>query len=254
MNVSLRRGAYIADVFAGEGSVANKVRRQGFNAREWDTVNHKSQDLTCEKVRGKIKHDIKNGLCLGLMFAPPCTTWSVARSRRHPLRSKKFARGLPKLAPEARAEVRLGNRVLDACLDLIDCADRARTPWILENPIGSFMFHDDKLQKRASRRTCDTTVVDQCLFGAAWRKRTRLLLGNIDAQDACKLDCRCSSRSGFCDRTGRPHVVLQGRGENGLPRTSAAQTYPAAMSHALASTLLSLARSFFLPPTPPSAW
>ena len=84
-------------------------------------------------------------------------------------------------------------------------------------------------------------VLDQCRYGTRWRKRTRVLCGNVADQDLEKLKLMCTGSGGFCGN-GRRHVILQGSA-GGRDRTAAAQAYPPRLATALAQVLTSSARA-----------
>ena len=64
--------------------------------------------------------------------------------------------------------------------------------------------------------------MDYCLYGAPWRKRTGLWSFLVDLDAVC---CTCSSKKGICDRTGQPHVWLEGT-LHGANWTLLAEAYP----------------------------
>ena len=222
--------------------VSKKIRLAGFSAREWDLLHGASGDLCVPKVRRPIKQDLACGRCIGLMLAPPCSSWSAARDRTYPIRSRKFIRGIPGLKASDLAKVDLGNAALDAALDLARAAQSAGAPWILENPHTSKMWHDHKLKVLIARSRAVSVVTDYCQWGKPWRKRTRFLVGNVSPEDLTKLNRVCSGRR-ICSRTGRPHQHLEGAGPGGIRWTLLAMPYPARLAHVLASILVSKARS-----------
>eukprot|EP00959_Pyramimonas_sp_CCMP1952_P048541 1013409-Pyramimonas_sp.AAC.1 len=179
------------------------------------------------------------------MLAPPCSSWSAARDRTCPIRSRKFIRGIPGLDARDLAKVALGNATLDAALDLARSAQSAGVPWVLENPHTSKMWHDHKLKVFVARSRAVSIVTDYCLWGKPWRKRTCFLVGNVPAEDLTKLSRICPGR-GICSRTGRPHQHLEGAGPGGVRWTVIAMPYPARLAHTLASVLVSKARSEYM--------
>ena len=90
---------------------------------------------------------------------------------------------------------------------------------------------------------CEVFVVDQCSFGAKWRKRTRLACGNLEEQDLEIFKGRlCRGTSFRCSTTGQPRWILSGT-EKGRDRTSLAAAYPKRFAAALARCLTSVLRS-----------
>ena len=84
-------------------------------------------------------------------------------------------------------------------------------------------------------------VLDQCQYGTSWRKRTRMVLGNIDELDTLKLGHMCRGSGGWCSR-GRRHTILQGSSGHG-DKTAQAAAYPRRLCTALVQALLSTARA-----------
>ena len=68
-----------------------------------------------------------------------------------------------------------------------------------------------------------------CQYGAAYRKRTRLLVFNGPA-----FKLRVCTGHGICSRTGLPHEQLTRLDANGQWSTSKAQVYPLGVCRALA--------------------
>ena len=89
-------------------------------------------------------------------------------------------------------------------------------------------------------RQCQFRAVftDFCQYGCRWRKRTKLLCGNLDAQDVARLEKLCTGR-GLCSRTHLPHLQLTGSNHQGIPWTRIAQPYPTGLCRDLAFTLTS---------------
>ena len=65
--------------------------------------------------------------------------------------------------------------------------------------------------------------------------------GNIPKDLLEKLECKCASRGGLCDRTGKRHVHLIGGAPGGGSMTSKAQNYPSGLARLLAGILLQAA-------------
>ena len=79
--------------------------------------------------------------------------------------------------------------------------------------------------------------LDQCPFGADYKKRIRLLVGNVDMRDLERLSRTCSARGKqICPHCKQPHVVLQ----DALIRRAA--EYPPLLAEVLAIVLSSTIR------------
>ena len=109
-------GSYVADCFAGCGVVSKKVRAAGFAAREWELLNSPAHDLCKFKVRAPIVADLTLGRCIGLMLAPPCSSWSVARDRTYPIRNVEHPMGIPGLSEKDNGKLKIGNDTMNAAV------------------------------------------------------------------------------------------------------------------------------------------
>ena len=143
-------GCYCLDLFSGVGGVARQCRALGYVCKEWDISWGKQFDLTDVAVRSRIKQDIAQGKVLAAMLAPPCSSFSRARDRTRVIRTARFPWGLPSrfLSDAESASITLGNKCFRAAIDLIQCLDKHRVPWILENPSTSKCWWLPPLKKR----------------------------------------------------------------------------------------------------------
>ena len=241
-SASLKRGnrpnTYVADFFAGKGGVAHQCRRLGYKAKEWELERGSQFDLTSRVVRKRIIADILKGRVLAAMFAPPCTTFSVARDRTKVIRSREYPWGLPApmLTPSEQEKVLEGNRCFEAAFELIHYLNQKRVPWILENPATSKCWYLKPIQDLLLLDSCFLITADFCMFGTPWRKRASFLCNNLDRQDVARLEQRCRGSSGFCSRTQRRHQQLSGA-FRGVNLTKLAQPYPTKLCKHLAYCL-----------------
>ena len=168
------------DLFGGRGGVATALRRRGWNAYVVDGSS--GEDATGRRFWNLIRRDINQGRCMGAMMAPPCAT--VSQALRSPVRSHEHIYGLPDLPEHVLTKVDNANRCYQLCARVARALHRAKRPWIIENPHASLLWHIPEIAALFwMPRTC-FVVLDQCQFGTPWRKRTRLLMGDIDEQDA----------------------------------------------------------------------
>ena len=241
-SASLKRGnrpnTYVADFFAGKGGVAHQCRRLGYKAKEWELERGSQFDLTSRVVRKRIIADILKGRVLAAMFAPPCTTFSVARDRTKVIRPREYPWGLPApmLTPSEQEKVHEGNRCFEAAFELIHYLNQKRVPWILENPATSKCWYLKPIQDLLLLDSCFLITADFCMFGTPWRKRISFLCNNLDRQDVARLEQRCRGTSGFCSRTQRRHQQLSGT-FRGVNLTKLAQPYPTKLCRHLAYCL-----------------
>ena len=135
-----------------------------------------------------------------------------------------------------------GNRTAMAAIKLILALHKRRILWILEHPVASRFFHTAQIQSLLRGSRVQSIVLDQCQFNTHWRKRTRLLGGNLDELDFKALERRCRGHNGFCSRGGR-HWILEGHTSGGARWTSVAAGYPDKLAHQIAHVLLASARA-----------
>ena len=81
-------------------------------------------------------------------------------------------------------------------------------------------------------------TIDMCAYGTRWRKRTGLLVCNLDASSLAALQQLCGGTEGKCGHTGRPHILLKGKDpQSGRNWTSLGQVYPRRLCKAIAKAL-----------------
>ena len=233
-----RRNGFMADFFAGAGGVARAARALGFSTREWELLQGENHDLTKPAVQSKIKTDIQRGLVLAAMLAPPCSSFSPARDRARVIRTRDCPWGLPNLPLHEVHKLEVGNACFRAAIKIIKWLDKHGIPWILENPSTSKAWLLPPLVQLEQANHTQSIVTDFCQFGTRWRKRTKLLVGNMDPDDIARCCRLCHGPPGGCSRTHKKHFQLTGSARNGVPWTRIAQPYPPQLCHHLAYSLL----------------
>ena len=131
----------------------------------------------------------------------------------------------------------LGDACLGAAVRICRWLVSAQVPWILEHPAGSRAWQRTEVLRLIGLPGAVLIDLDQCLWGAAWRKRTRLLCWGLDsfAVDGLRRLCRVP---GGCARTGQPHRQLSGRAADGRPWTSIASEYPRELANQMVKSLV----------------
>ena len=151
------------------------------------------------------------------------------------VRTKEHIYGLPDLPPKHATAVRLGNMQVNFTCRVIQVCRAAGIPVYLENPGSSRMFHFPRLV-----RLLDSALVvnsDYCQFNTPWRKITKVAAWNSCVLDA--LDKQCSGRNGICSRSGKHHIVLQGKPPGGSKCwTLIAEPYPRSWAKAAANIMI----------------
>ena len=232
------KGQYVADLFSGHGGVASQCRLLGYAAKEWELERGAQFDLTQPRVLRRLQRDISTGLVLAAMLSPPSASFSVAKDRTGFSRTVDFPWGLPPefLSPADFEKVQHGNRIFQAALKIINWLHTRRIPWVLENPATSKCWLLPELKKLEASSRCVAFFTDFCQFGAAWRRSTKFLSGNLDAQDVERV-CRLCSGQGCCSRTQRAHFQLTGSNHQGIPWVQLAQQFPRSLCKHLAFAL-----------------
>ena len=175
------------------------------------------------------------------MLETQCSSWS--RARRGPpgsgwaaIRDNNHILGLPNLSEADENKVLLGNIHARNTASIIRICLRHHVPCMLENPLTSMLWKYPALLHLQDHSSFESHTLDQCQFGAPWRKATRI--GAWLCRHCTGLDRRCSGSQGTCSRTGKPHIVLSGVSKtHKVLWTSLAQVYPAKLCQTLASVL-----------------
>ena len=257
-------GRNLLEIFAGVGSVAAAWRRRGGEATTIDLCQGPQEDLRNQEVQRRITLQVAERKFEAVFLAPPCSSFSVARDWRNPVRSHQKPQGLSGLNASQQREVSEGNLLAAVSLSIFRMCMELGVPSALENPASSRLWklHDFEtlisqckrvspasdasgvLAKSMTTTTTTTAATSekcasslffvtchQCQFGTAWRKPTSFLVCNVDVDKIVPLYKKCGT-SKICERSKLPHTVLEGGS-----RTKAAQTYPESLSTALATML-----------------
>lgn len=172
------------------------------------------------------------------MLAPPCSSFSRARDRTMVIRTPSHPWGLPGLPMHEQQKIAEGNACFWAALKFIKWLDKHNIPWILEQPSSSKAWYLPEVVALEQSNHTHALLTDFCQFGTRWRKRTKLLFGNLAEDDIARCSRMCHGPPGICSRTHKHHFQLTGSNRNGIPWTRVAQPYPAALCHNIAYTLL----------------
>jgi hypothetical protein len=119
----------ILDLCGGTGSWSNFYKQNGFDVR---VITLPDYDVTKWKGYGDLTYLVENNKIYGILAAPPCTMFSLARNDK----TAKMPRNL-----------RQGMAIVNACLEIIhECLYRNHTKsgegikfWALENPYSGYL-------------------------------------------------------------------------------------------------------------------
>ena len=163
---------------------------------------------------------VNSGKCLGVWFAPPCSSWSTSRRNdgnkaAAPLRDPSNVLGLPGLPPNDKRKVDEANKLVERTVMLALNCILQKVPFAIENPYHSPMWMVPGMKHIISLPGVTCTRVDFCQFGEKYHKKTKLVSYDFDIQSISKV---CKTRNGICSRSGEPHELLSGAVE--CPMTS----------------------------------
>ena len=174
-----------------------------------------------------------NKLCLGLRFGIACASFSRARRGKPGSSMPQALRGdapdtlwgLPNLPPHDQKKVDLGNSLARYMMCLIRLAVKYRCPLVIENPLTSRLWALPQMQ--VLLRSATVVTLHACMFGAPWKKPSRLAGWNVDLS---ALEQKCCGKT-VCSRSGRPHEVLSGFRNKGDFKTALASAYEREFCH-----------------------
>ena len=231
----------------------------GWECRDVDIVNASSDpsgpgqhDLTSEALWRSLIAGVEEGTFQFVFMGTPCETFSVARNGPpgpRALRSAEHRYGLPKgqLTPAEADQVSLGTYFALQSARIADTASACGVPWALENPeprhnpVSLFLLPEFVALAKAPG--VQQTDFDQCTFGAASTKPTRILGKGVSFG---RIQGRCQHPKTWQSWTGRTgsreegrvaHPPLVGKDSSGRYKTHAAAAYPAALNQVLAEAI-----------------
>ena len=241
---------YYADVFAGLAPVGRRLLLQGAEVRIWELGLGPAGDICNKKNLKVLCHDIRGGRVIGCMLQPPCDTMSAIRNidRRGPLRSRARPWGADWVEHDAKLlpKVKAGNMCARAAAKIARLCIRCGVPFVVENPRASWLWKLPCWTDIVASPHTHLCCADQCMYGARWRKRTGLLVGNISLERYAKLEARCNGKRSVCDRTGVQHILLIGTDGHGVCWTKRAQSYPLELAQSIANCLIEDVRTVIL--------
>jgi hypothetical protein len=208
--------------------MSKALASQGLDTESWDIADNPLLDLTNPDILRRIFDKLRSGRVKFLWLGTPCQSFSRARKNDGlgpgPLRSDDLPEGLPGLSKADAAQVRLGNRLLEVSIQIMELAFDHNIPFVLENPLSSRMWLMPSLRRFISKTGARFNQVDYCQYGTDWRKPTGLLHWRTNnLEHVLKV---CQPHRGVCSCSGRLHVRLVGRDATGTFWTLRAQPYP----------------------------
>lgn len=162
----------ILDLCGGTGAWSKPYKEAGYDVR---VITLPEYDVLKWRQYPEIAEPVEAGEVYGILAAPPCTMFSLARTRAKTPRDFKE-----------------GMRCVESCLDIIwQCRQRTKLSfWALENPMGYLRQFLGK----------PPLTFDPCDYGDSWTKKTDLWgYYNFPKKKLVKLNAeekyRCSQNS-----------------------------------------------------------
>ena len=216
------RGLVFGEFFAGKGVRTPAVHAAGLDVMEPQDVATGGADFASPEDLVRVRHRLSQasrGRRLALHFAPPCSTFSVARNRSLATKVRSNTQPEGMLGPDGRRpqEVAVANEIARATAELALWSHTSLGAFVsIENPEGSYLW---KLPcfNPLFQEGWSFVKLHACMYGAEFRKPTALL---CSPGWAPALSARCEWRPAdaryTCGHTGedgpRPHLRLGGDG------------------------------------------
>ena len=235
----------IIEVFCGSARVTASLKELGLV--ESFGVDHevnkaiataKRLDLTVSRDQQIFKQWMRSPLVVGLFWAPPCGTCSLARNIQLrdafgrkiqgpvPLRSSEFPEGLPGLQSKDRRRVSAANRLYEFLSEVIKEAIHRGLIIVVENPRSS-IFWQTRFWK-AVAKSFNYTAHQACSYGGS-RPKWTVLAWNHDRFSQINLCCAGESPS----HVHKPWGIVHS--EQGTHfSTSEEAAYPRGLARAIA--------------------
>jgi len=180
------RRAQIREVFSGSGVLTAAWRAAGLSVAEpFDLANGADQDfMTNSELRRWLSSDSVSFV----WFAPPCTTYSMARTTA-PV-SRKRSQGNPFAPPDDLDGVeadRLMARLARCCLAL----HRRGVRFVIEHPWTAVSWYLPCMGALLSEPGISVHRVDYCCYGTKYQKPT-CLMTNVGSFVHLRARCACS--------------------------------------------------------------
>ena len=243
---STTRQPRFVEFFCGSGGIWKAWRQLGCQSVGVDVTRSAADDLLVPARRLYWLREAREGRVAGAFFAPPCSSFSLARGRGgRCIRSALRPWGVEDLSAEEMQEAREANLLARFALRMICLLESQNKPWALEHPSTSWLWRTGAARRLA--QSCEPLVdqclvdsgarpfevtFDQCGFGARYRKRTKVLVRPACAEMMTRFHHRRCDGRGLCGFSGRPHLQL-----NGGHCTKKAARYPRSLAHTFAEVL-----------------
>lgn len=268
-------------LFAGQErktSVASYLRKmaekKGWKLimEEVDIKRDPKEDLSAHDFQAKIIARITSGEFHAVLCTPPCSTWTRVRMANMrgppPLRSFDYPWGFPWASNRFRQQNDLGNALVRFAIEVwAAAAAQSETPggrvvFIFgEHPedLGAVVREEDKMLLRPASiwqlpelqalispsSKLQTVAINQCCWGAPWRKPTRLISSSKKVLSWGSNQLPCFTEDGFyegplsqstCSCSNLKSLARRNNEESF--RTTGSDIYPPQLDEAIASAII----------------
>ena len=243
MDLVARHGPWFLEIFSGTARLTSSVRALGIpclppiDITVCSEVPSAFDVLDCENWSFIMKL-IASGAIKFIHFGAPCNSFSAARKEDGgppPLRSEEHPEGLPGLTGSNLAIAMLGNFFTERTVEAAETVVRVGGDFSIENVLGSLLWQTVWIRRLMREARTFQVDFDQCAFGAASMKPTRILLSNQRLQNGLSRKCP----------KNHVHEVLKGKVwseqfQKLVFRTKLAQVYPHDMCSQMARDIETL--------------
>ena len=221
------------------------------------TIGGYSHDLTDPKVVQELIELGKAEHCVGVIFTPPCGTWSAARfaggaNAAPVVRDRWQPEGIKGEDGKVATSVQRANLIVQGGLRVIEAAHDHGAPWIIENPVSraegsafaikgrenhSCLFDYPPMQTAMEKLGGLSVVFDQGAIGAPTQKTTQLMCSPA-------IHAAVMMRFGPLISSSKPDdpSLLGDMDEDGTFNSAVASTFPVRMNVLLAEAILDPSR------------
>ena len=213
-----------------------------------------AHDLTTDSVRQELVAMAKLEHCIGVLFTPPCATWSAMRyvpkkgcTLGDVVRDLDHLDGIRNEKGEIPISVQRADAIVSTGLAVIRAAQSGGKPWIIENPVSrandspfrivgrerhACLFDHPPVVRLASELDGLSVIFDQGALGADSQKTTQLLCSS-------NIHMAVLKRFGPAHRNPGPaDVSLFETSASGAARSSEAARFPSEMNKLLVESFL----------------
>ncbi|CAK9095039.1 unnamed protein product [Durusdinium trenchii] len=143
------RALKMAEIFSGSGVLAKEMEGLGFSVRLVDyQTGGEAHDISQETIALKIASELVEEKTHYVHFAPPCNTFSQARTKAYPM-------GVPGM--ELEPVLKVANAIIVNMCKMVK------------------VLSDNHVLDQPEDANWSTVDIDYCMYGAPYKKRTRLL-------------------------------------------------------------------------------